>query len=155
LWLLAKVCPVCPSWCSPKEFSLKKISPSFLTHHHFAFDLRANPTKCVSLKKIDGTMPRHGKRVPLINPEELREWLNRKAANGGFKIVNIKPLEIGPMVKNYFRRKGKGGCHGSVQFRGILAVTDSQKFLDTYYNGVGSAKSFGFGLLLLAPVNLD
>lgn len=154
LWLLAQSRPVCPKWCQPEDFSVKEISSSFLLHHYFAFDLRANPTRCVSLRKTDGAMPRHGKRVPLTSPKELREWLDRKAENGGFKIVKEKPLEIGPLVQNFFRRKGKNGCHGSVQFRGILSVTDFQKFAKTYYAGVGSAKSFGFGMLLLAPVNL-
>jgi CRISPR system Cascade subunit CasE len=33
-------------------------------------------------------------------------------------------------------------------------VTDTERFAETYHSGIGSAKSFGFGLLLLAPINL-
>ncbi len=58
------------------------------------------------------------------------------------------------MVAGYFRKKGQGGYHGGVQFRGILEVTDREKFIETYHAGIGSAKGFGFGLLLLAPLNL-
>ncbi len=58
------------------------------------------------------------------------------------------------MTANHFRKKGKPGYHGGVQFRGTLEVTDREYFSKTYQAGIGSAKSFGFGLLLLAPLNL-
>ena len=70
------------------------------------------------------------------------------------------PLEIRPMIESFFRKKDKvkGGhhkaYHGGVQFRGTLEVTDPKRFTETYYSGVGPAKGFGFGLFLLAPLNL-
>ena len=73
---------------------------------------------------------------------------------GGFRIVDKKPLEISPMEESHFHKKGHSAYHGGVQFRGILEVTDPDKFAATYQSGIGSAKSFGFGLLLLAPINL-
>jgi CRISPR system Cascade subunit CasE len=39
----------------------------------------------------------------------------------------------------------------SVQFDGVLRVTDAQKLTETIARGVGSGKGFGFGLLSLAP----
>jgi CRISPR system Cascade subunit CasE len=39
----------------------------------------------------------------------------------------------------------------SAQFDGHLQVLDGGKFTDTVASGIGSAKSFGFGLLSLAP----
>ena len=104
--------------------------------------------------------------MPLVKPEELRAWLIHKGkvrcrdqdtgldVPGGFRIVEEKPLEISPMVESHFRKKGQSGYHGGVQFRGILEVTDPERFIETYQSGIGSAKSFGFGLLLLAPINL-
>jgi CRISPR system Cascade subunit CasE len=109
---------------------------------------------------------KNGKRVPLVKSEELSAWLIHKGkvrcrdqktgldVPGGFRIVEEKPLEICPMVESRFRKKGQVGYHGGVQFRGILEVTDPVKFVETYQSGIGSAKGFGFGLLLLAPVNL-
>jgi len=32
-------------------------------------------------------------------------------------------------------------------------VTDPTKFCETFRHGIGSAKAFGFGLLLIAPVS--
>ncbi|MFZ5907182.1 MAG: type I-E CRISPR-associated protein Cas6/Cse3/CasE [Nitrospirota bacterium] len=161
IWIMAKRKPARPQWCPSNGFALKEIAASFLTHRYYAFDLRANPVKTIVQRGTNGeTLFRAngkrkcGKRVPLVKPEELRVWLDRKAAAGGFKIVEDKPLEIAPTVGSHFRKKGQEAYHGSVQFRGVLEVTDTTQFSETYYTGIGSAKGFGFGLLLLAHVNL-
>jgi CRISPR system Cascade subunit CasE len=173
LWVLAKRKPACPKWCSPDDFALNEIAASFLSHRYYAFDLRANPVKTIvqrgsngeTLLRPDGKR-KHGKRVPLVKPEELRAWLINKGkvrcrdkvtgldVPGGFRIVEDKPLEISPMIESHFRKKGQTGYHGGVQFRGVLEVTDPKAFIETYQSGIGSAKGFGFGLMLLAPINL-
>jgi len=166
LWILSQIKPSRPQWCLSDSFALKEINPSFLFHRHYAFDLRANPTKCIVQRDANGVRKHQGKRIPLVKRDELSAWLERKGkvrckdketgldVPGGFQIVKEKSLEISPMLKNHFRKKGQSGYHGGVQFRGTLEVTDSEKFIKTYYSGIGSAKSFGFGLLLLAPINL-
>jgi CRISPR system Cascade subunit CasE len=40
-----------------------------------------------------------------------------------------------------------------VEFRGTLCVTDPATFHQTFQTGLGSAKAFGFGLLVIAPLN--
>jgi CRISPR system Cascade subunit CasE len=42
--------------------------------------------------------------------------------------------------------------HHAVRFEGILCVTNPEQFVATVESGIGSAKSFGFGLLSLARV---
>jgi CRISPR system Cascade subunit CasE len=174
VWILSKRKPIQPGWCVPEDFAVKEISRSFLSHRFYAFDLRANPTKCVDQVEPDGKAilrgngkSTKGKRVPLVKKEELRDWLLRKAKArsrdgadgteipGGFRIVEERPLEISPMKENHFHRKDDTAYHGGVQFRGVLEVTDRERFLKTYQSGIGSAKGFGFGLLLLAPIQLE
>lgn len=152
LWLLSPHRPVRPGWCPPESFAVKEIADSFLSHRYYAFDLRANPVKCLVQRNEQGERVGRGKRVPLIDPHDLRDWIDRKARQGGFRILDDHPLEIGPMVKNHFRRNREAACHGGVEFRGQLEVIDREQFKTTYYSGIGSAKAFGFGLLLLAPV---
>jgi CRISPR system Cascade subunit CasE len=152
VWVMARQKPVRPQWCPAGAFLLKEIAPSFLTHRYYAFDVRANPTKRLSNRTVESTNPGPGKRIPLTKPDELRDWLRRKGAASSFAVREDKPLEIGPMVQNHFRRAGHSAYHGGVQFRGILEVTDRERFSTAYHAGIGSTKSFGFGLLLLAPV---
>lgn len=166
IWVMADQKPVFPKWCPPDGFALKEIASSFLTHRFYVFDLRANPVKRLLVpRNSSGELVlqangkrKYGKRVPLAKPEELRSWLVRKAAGGGFRLVEGKPLEISPMIESHFRKinkktgKEQTAYHGGVQFRGTLEVTEREKFIETYQTGIGSAKGFGFGLLLLAPV---
>jgi CRISPR system Cascade subunit CasE len=154
LWMLSPSRPTCPDWCPPECFAVKEVGESFLSHRYYAFSLRANPVKCLVQRNGRGERSRHGKRVPLIKPDELRTWLDRKGEQGGFRITGNPPLDIGPMVKNHFRKREQAACHGGVEFRGVLEVTDPSAFKETYHTGIGSAKGFGFGLLLLKPVNL-
>jgi CRISPR system Cascade subunit CasE len=173
IWILAHRRPLRPQWCPSESFELKRIPASFLSHRYYAFDLRANPVKTIVQRGPNGeTLLRpngkrkNGKRIPLVRHDELRAWLERKGkaryrdqetgldVPGGFRILDEKPLEIRPMLKNHFCKKGQSAYHGGTQFRGILEVTDKEKFIETYRSGIGSAKSFGFGMLLLAPVNL-
>lgn len=175
-WVLSQRKPVCPQWCPVDGFAVNGISSSFMTHRHYAFDLRANPVKMQLVpRNADGETVlnangkrRRGKRIPLVKPDELRDWLFRKGEvrcrenitgqniPGGFRIIETKekPLEIRPMVESHFRKKEHSAYHGGVQFRGILEVTDREHFIQSYQAGIGSAKGFGFGLLLLAPINL-
>lgn len=174
VWILSKRKPLQPAWCSPAGFALKEIPPAFLSHRYYAFDLRANPTKCVDQRDSEGNKVLRkngkrtkGKRIPIVKPEELKAWLLRKAQvrrydekaktdiPGGFRVVEERPLEISPMVENHFRSKGDSAYHGGVQFRGVLEVTDRERFIETYHAGIGTAKGFGFGLLLLAPTTLN
>lgn len=173
LWVLSSHRPVCPSWCSDDGFELKEIAPSFLSHRFYAFDLKANPVKAKVQRDAHGQpllrangKRKSGKRIPLIKPDDLKAWLERKGevrcrdsdtnleVPGGFRLVQERPLEISPMVENHFRRKGQKAYHGGVRFRGTLEVTNREAFINSYQQGVGGAKGFGFGLLLLAPANL-
>ena len=178
LWALSQRKPVRPGWCPEEGFAVSAVSPSFLTHRFYSFDLRANPTKCLVQRGPQGaTLYRpngkrtHGKRVPLVKPDELRDWLMQKGKvralvsnkgeqprelPGGFLIIESeeRPLEIRPMTEKHFRKNEHAAYHGGVQFRGILEVTDREHFIESYKSGIGGAKGFGFGLLLLAPVNL-
>jgi CRISPR system Cascade subunit CasE len=45
------------------------------------------------------------------------------------------------------------GMHSAVEFQGALNVTDPAKFHETFTRGIGSAKAFGFGLLVIAPAS--
>ena len=135
-WVLSKRKPVRPHWCPVDGFSIKEVSPSFLTHQYYAFDLRANPVKMQlvprngdgeTILNANGKRKR-GKRMPLVKPDELRDWLFRKGEvrcrdketgqniPGGFRIIESKekPLEIRPMVESHFRKKEHSAYHGEL-----------------------------------------
>lgn len=128
-----------------KEFSLPLRANQVLS-----FRLRANPT----IKKVrrgDDGKRRNSNRVPLVREEKQVEWLEKRAEDGGFRLLH---LGISQPQKLTGRKKDNGRpiTLYTVQYDGRLQVTDANKLLEAVKNGIGPAKAFGCGLLSLAPV---
>ena len=159
LLILGPVRPQCPDWCPSDAFGTKEVADSYFAHRRYSFQLRANPTKKVTPKGEDGLRHGHGKRLPLIHPDELRAWLERKATglpltDGTFKYpggFRIRTATITPLGNQFFKKRDAFGPHFCVDFRGELEVTHAASFRQTFRRGIGSAKAFGFGMLVIAP----
>ena len=121
----------------------KEVSPSFLAHAAYRFQLKANPTMRRSAD---------GKRRAIFDETKLRAWLTRKAESAGFA-VDADSLEVGAPMDETFVRDGQRGKHVAVDFAGVLHVTDRTRFIQCFNTGIGSAKGFGYGLLTLQPIH--
>lgn len=153
LLIVSPVEPVRPAWCPADEESwkTKPIPETYFNRVRYAFQLCANPTKKTSKQGTDGSLTKNGRRVPLSKREELVEWIKRKAVQGGFA-VDEATLRTFSRGREYFNKKSQTGLHSAVEFQGLLAVTDPAQFHETFTRGVGPAKAFGFGLLVIAPI---
>jgi CRISPR system Cascade subunit CasE len=146
--------PARPDWCppGPESWKTKPIPAAYFARSRYAFQLCANPTKKVSKERSDGSLTKNGRRVPLRKREELVEWIKRKGDRGGFT-VDETTLRTFSRGREYFEKKGQPGLHSAVEFEGVLSVTDPAEFHRTFTLGIGSAKAFGFGLLVIVPVS--
>lgn len=152
VYILSGPKPVRPDWCPSDGWAVKEIAPSFLDHERYRFDLLANPTRKLVVRNALGERHKNGKRVPLIHEDELRRWLKSKGEQHGFCLEDGMPLAMDKDGRHPFRRRKDEILHVGVRFRGILAVTDRERFAVAFRKGVGSAKGFGFGMLLLEPI---
>jgi len=151
--ILSRTIPAKPDWCPTDCFGTKIIPGDFFSHAHYRFSLLANPTKKLRVDNADGTRKKNGRRVPITKREDLVAWLQRKATEGGFHI-NPDSLRTIPRGREYFHKDGTShGTHTAVEFQGELTVADSAQFRVTVASGIGSAKAFGFGLLVIAPLS--
>ena len=116
-----------------------------------AFLLTANPVKTI-LDAERGSKP--GKigakcRVPLVREDEQLSWLTRK--------LDEAAEILSPVVRGHapihFRKGGRPGKVAQVTFEGLLRVRDSGLLLTHLENGIGHAKAFGCGLLLIRRVS--
>jgi CRISPR system Cascade subunit CasE len=155
LLLLAQESASRPSWCPQECYDERKIRSSFLEHQYYRFDLRANPTRKVAKPDKDGNRAKNGRRLALLQTEDQLAWLGRKADGSGFRILESPPVVIDPATSHTFRipKQNRHGLHLGVSFRGLLEVTDRREFQEAFHTGIGSAKAFGFGMLVLAPVH--
>jgi len=142
--------PTRPDWCPEDCWQTKPIPEKYFGKSRYAFQLCANPTKKVTKLQPDGSPTKNGKRVPLRSREELVAWMQRKGEQGGF-VVEEAMLRTIPRGREHFAKDGARGLHSTVEYQGVLTVTDPAKFHETFTRGIGSAKAFGFGLLVIAP----
>jgi CRISPR system Cascade subunit CasE len=124
-------------------FQTKKIGDEFLTHSHYRFQLKANPTK--RLARGNGK----GKRVGIYKEEDLKQWFLRKAEQSGFYSDDFVASQP---ISDYFNKKGRRNKLNRVDFQGVLKVTDNEMFKTTFNTGIGSAKSLGYGMIVLQPI---
>lgn len=148
IFLLSQTEPDAPDW---GRWESKEIAPAFLEHAAYRFQLRANPTRRY-VNDRNGNRFEKSKRFVVADPAQLAEWMRAKAGKGGFSLDG-NHLRISPPINQPFRKNGKRGNHKCVDFEGVLSVTDREQFKQTFNNGIGTAKAFGFGLLVLQPIN--
>lgn len=138
--LLSNSEPTDPGW---GNWHSKMINKSFLDYSAYRFQLKANPSmrRCADRR-----------RIGIYGEEKLHSWITRKAEQNGFAIIN-NSLIIGNPIDVTFIRNKKRGKHVSVDFQGGLEVTDKTAFKEAFTKGIGSAKSFGYGMLTLQPLS--
>ena len=146
VYLLSDRAPMMQPW---GEWATREITSKFLEYTHYRFDLRANPTIKRVIRCESGERKKNGRRMAIYDPGQLNEWLQNKAQQHGFATLNV---EIGAPVTQHFRRKNRTGKHVCVDFRGTLQVQNRNLFKDAFQTGIGPAKAFGFGMLVLQPL---
>jgi CRISPR system Cascade subunit CasE len=128
------------------------------------FRLRANPAKKIHTTeetKTPGKRPTgpNGTRKPLTR-DELPAWLERKAQQHGFRLLDARnqpdPIsgkeQAGHKTDPQDIDKKMRMTHAAVLFDGELEITDADLFRDALWGGIGPAKAYGFGLLSIALI---
>ncbi|SDY50396.1 type I-E CRISPR-associated protein Cas6/Cse3/CasE [Nitrosomonas sp. Nm58] len=125
----------------------REINPQPVLDQHLAFLITANPVKTITDRERDTKPGKQSEkcRVPLIKEEDQREWIVRKLADAG----EIKAANVLPHAPVYFRKGNRGGKLVTATFEGVMCVRNPDILITLIENGIGSAKAFGCGLLLV------
>jgi len=116
-----------------------KLLEKLLSFSSYHFEITVNPVK------RDRSS---GKLVPLRTRETVAEWFAAKAPKWGFYTSH---LEVRSMEVLQFEKKGQHVTLGQATLIGLLDVRDSAQFVRSFTQGIGRAKAFGCGLLLIEP----
>lgn len=127
------------------EMTTVTVSDRFLECEQYCFETLLNPVHRDS---------RTRKLIPITGQLALLQWFIAKSASWGFR-PDEERLEVFIRNTKSFHKNEADCVFNTVLFKGILTVTDRQLFKKTFINGLGRAKSFGFGLLQLSPVTTD
>jgi CRISPR system Cascade subunit CasE len=125
------------------QVQTKPIYSGFLAHERYAFEVILNPGK---------RDQQTGKVVPIRGREAIEQWfLARAPESWGFS-VNPKNLQTEKISVQVFEKAGKTITHGSATLKGELAVIDRDRFRQSFTQGIGRGRAFGFGLLQIVPL---
>ena len=141
----------------------KPYSPSLSNGERLAFSLCANPVitrRNERSKPVRHDVVMHAKKqledsdsttLAELIQQTGQEWLQTRAEKHGFRLEQVR-------VDGYRQHrlwKGRGIApirFSTLEFNGLLTVLDSGQFVNTLYHGIGPAKGFGCGLLLVRRV---
>jgi len=138
----------------------KAFAPRLQTGQRLAFSLRVNPVISRDGKRHDVVMDYKRnmgwknmpptKRPPLqqIICEAGSDWLLQRAERHGFEI-DSKSLRVEGYQQHQSRRGKRTIRFSTLNFTGLLRVTNPEMFTQALETGIGPAKAFGCGLMLI------
>ena len=170
-YLLSDRVPVAPSphW----QVQSKLFAPALAVGDRLAFELRANPV--VTTRNAAGKAARHDvvmqEKTRLLKTRQLARWADWPAADrpplpalvqrtcalwlqARCERFGIHVDTVALSVEGYEQHGGKTGDlrFSTVDFSGTLQVTDPAALRHALFAGIGHAKAFGCGLLLIRPI---
>jgi CRISPR system Cascade subunit CasE len=146
----------------------KEYKPQIKAGQRLAFSLRVNPVRSKTsgekekrgvrhdvvmdakncLKK-DGIPKDQWKPMSELVAEEGWKWLSVRTTKHGFTVEKETTRTDGYRQHWLSKRGNKPIRFSTLDFQGILVVEDPGKFQEVLYQGVGPAKGFGCGLLMI------
>ena len=133
-----------PVGSSDATWKTTEVSTTFLSHGTYRFQIRANP----AFRRASDH-----RRLAITDEAALRDWFARKFGAAGCEVGD---LELSAPRKFQFRKGGgtRPGTLCAVDASGTLVVKNEAAFRTAFDAGIGPAKGFGFGILLLQSVQL-
>lgn len=137
------------------QVNTSPIFASFVNHAEYAFEITINPVKRDNAS---------GKIIAIRGREEIQQWFMQRASEAyGFKVnpisIQIVQMSVQTFEKSIEKTPEKAlgkpvktVTHGSATIKGQLIVTNRALFVNSFTQGLGRGKSFGFGLLQIVPL---
>jgi CRISPR system Cascade subunit CasE len=137
----------------------KPFQPQLVEGMTLAFSLRANPVITRQGKRSDVMMDaKFQARQKGLEPTEYaiqqvmaaKAWLSAQSDKHGF-FINDRDIEVVSHQQQRCQRKEgeRPICFTSVDFSGLLRVTNTELFLTLLRKGIGKSKGLGCGLMLI------
>jgi CRISPR system Cascade subunit CasE len=139
----------------------KPYAPQLAVGDRLHFKLRVNPVVTRNGKRHDVVMdmkqrsgwkdlpPAERPALNVLAYEAGKTWLAERAEKHGFSITPGSLLVDGYRAHEVRRRGHALIRFSTLDFTGLLTVSDPAKLLSILYYGIGPAKGFGCGLMLV------
>lgn len=129
--------------------NIDKIHNVFTEGAMYGFSLVANTVRYKNPRQtIENNDPDTRKRIALKTPEDRMQWLARHAAQSGFEVVKVRELQ-NPEGMDVHKKANRQFKVSTTYFDGVLKITNKELFAKAFREGIGRAKAYGCGLLML------
>ncbi len=144
-----------PVW----DVQTRSYAPKLKVGQRLGFSLRANPVVARDGKRHDVVMDakrklrQSGQPIPpqaVLAQEAGQIWLEARQERLGMCLESV--LVEGHQVQNFRKKKGRSIRLATCDFQGVLRVQDPDCLRQVLEKGVGRARAFGCGLLLVRPL---
>ena len=128
----------------------KRFEPRLSKGDRLQFLTTVNPRVDKNGKKHDAVMhwmKQHDVSRDEATPNAMLQWFERRGVQNGFSLQEFEASGYRPL----YVKRGAKIC--SVDAQGVFTVTEPGSFLDMITKGIGGAKAFGCGLLLIRRVS--
>lgn len=123
----------------------RPVGDAFLGHDTYRFEVLVNPTRRENASR---------KLVALPTREDIADWFtSRSRSSWGFS-VEPKSLDVRVLQANRFTKNDHKVVQGRALLTGVLRVDDRDRFKQSFKQGIGRGRAFGFGLLQIAPISI-
>ncbi len=127
------------------EVQSRAVPADFLSHGRYRFKVIVNPTRRDNQSR---------KLVPIKGRDAISQWfIERAVSSWGFTVVQSS-LQVDAVNVLQFQEKNKRQITlAQAHMQGELIVEDRTRFQNSFLHGIGRGRTFGCGLLQLAPIS--
>lgn len=149
--------PLALSVCDINSALHSKAMPlKWVAGRHLSFNVLACPVsrkdgveKDIFLRAIEQSKEVEG----LERSQIYLDWLTKQFNSSAFlSSLELEGFQLTSHLRKGESRKATNVVRPRVDFKGVLEVKDSEKFSEILVRGIGRHRSFGYGMLLLGPV---
>lgn len=119
--------------------------------------LKELPAKLLEEALVSAQVPNHIRSIDEAMDWSVRqaqvEWLSgERASRSGYMIESPETLQTTGYTWKPLPEKGRSAGFSSLDYEGVLIVTNPEIFLRTVCAGLGKARAFGCGLMLIKRI---
>lgn len=145
----------------------KRYDPKLEEGQRLFFTLRVNPVVTVATAegkklrhdvvmnakkqmKFDALPPADRPMLQQLVQDSCMPWLQMRSELNGFSIEpNLVTVDGYQQHESFAKQQKRPVRYSTVDFQGILTITDPDRFRSALFSGIGKAKAFGCGLMLI------
>jgi CRISPR system Cascade subunit CasE len=150
------------------EVACKEYKPVLRVGEQLAFTLRANPVVArktegrkhsvrhdvwMDAKRVGGAQGLEGIKLQSFIEEQVKKWLLLQGKKKGFSaLTEDVELQRYQQHRVYKKKIGQPIRYSSIDFQGVITIDDPASMQKVLFDGIGKAKGFGCGLMLVRRV---